>query len=214
MALVSAQRWQSLENWRPTLFLVAGVLFAVNVVIVASGTATGSEKMTMLLGETFNAAAWAVALVGLLGFYPGVADRGSWQAKTGAISAGIGVVVFTALSILSFVFYLEVVDGNIGSLVPLILPGVIIGGVLSFLFFGITSLRTDAHPRSIGILLLLPPLIVVANIISGAVGIESPYLLLGVVSGLLVVMLALGFRLRSSAVPSDHGDLAPGRETK
>ncbi|MFB6233829.1 MAG: hypothetical protein ABEH81_07240 [Halopenitus sp.] len=209
MALVSAQRWESLENRRSTLFLVAGILFGINVVIVATGTATGSDEMTTLLGEAFNAAAWAVALVGLLGFYPGIADRSGWQARAGGVCAAIGVVVFTALSILSLMFYLEVVEGNIGSLVPLILPGVIIGGVLSFLLFGITSLRTDSHPRSIGVLLLFPPLIVVGNIISGAAGVESSYFLLGVVSGLLLVMLALGFRLRSSAPSSDQGEVTP-----
>lgn len=214
MPLSSTQRWDSLENWQSTLFLVAGVLFGINVVIVATGTATGSEKMTVLLGETFNAAAWAVALVGLLGFYPGVADRSNWLARAGAVCAAIGVVVFTALSMLSLVYYVEFIDGNIESLVPLILPGVIIGGVLSFLLFGITSLRSDGHPRTIGVLLLLPPLIVVANIMGGAAGVESSYFLLGVVSGLLLVMLALGFRLRSASESSDHGEVTPGRAAK
>lgn len=210
MPFVSTRRWESLETWQSTLFLIAGVLFGINVVIVATGTATGSEKMIMLLGETFNAAAWAVALVGLLGFYPGVADQSGWLARAGAVCAAIGVVVFTALSMLSLVYYVEFIDGNIESLVPLLLPGVIIGGILSFLLFGITSLRSEGHPRTIGVLLLLPPLIVVVNILSGAAGVESSYFLLGVVSGLLLVMLALGFRLRSSSGTSDHG-VTPGR---
>lgn len=214
MPIISTERWESLENWQSTLFLIAGVLFGINIVIVATGTATGSEKMTVLLGETFNAAAWAIALVGLLGFYPGVADRSTWLPRAGAVCAAIGVVVFTALSMLSLVYYVEFIDGNIESLVPLILPGVIIGGVLSFLLFGITSLRSDGHPRTIGVLLLLPPLLVVVNIMGGAAGVESPYFLLGVVSGLLLVMLALGFRLRSSSESSDHGEVTPGSAAK
>lgn len=214
MPLGSTQRWESLENGRSSLFLVAGILFGINIVIVATGTATGSEKMTVLLGETFNAAAWAVALVGLLGFYPGVADRRSWMARAGAVCAAIGVVVFTALSILSFVYYLEIIDGSIESLVPLILPGVIIGGVLSFLLFGIVSLRTDGRQRIIGILLLLPPLIVIVNILSGAAGVASSYFLIGVVSGLLLVMLALRYRLRSASESSEHGEVTTGRPAK
>lgn len=214
MPLISTERWESLEQSRSKLFFLAGLLFAVNVVVIATGTATGSERMTMLLGETFNAAAWAVALLGLIGLYPGVANRRSWLARLGAVCAAIGVVVFTALSILSLVYYVEIIQGNIESLVPLILPGVIIGGVLSFLLFGIASLRTDDHPQIVGVLLLLPPLIVAANIISGAVGLDSSYLLLGIVCGLLLVMVALGFRLRSSFDSPDLGEVTQGSAAK
>lgn len=214
MPLINTERWESLEQNRSKLFFLAGLLFAVNVVVIASGTATGSERMTMLLGETFNAAAWAVALLGLIGLYPGVANRRSWLARLGAVCAAIGVVVFTALSILSLVYYVEIIQGNIENLVPLILPGVIIGGVLSFLLFGIASLRTDDHPQIVGVLLLLPPLIVAANIISGAVGLDSSYLLLGIVGGLLLVMVALGFRLRSSFDGPDLGEVTQGSAAK
>ena len=188
----------------PTFFLIAGGLFLINAVIVVSGITTGSERMTTLLGETFNAAAWAVALVGLLGLYPGVADRSRWLSRIGAICATIGVVVFTVLSGLSLAFYARIVEGSIQNLVPLILPGVILGGVLSFLLFGIATLRTEVYPRVIGGLLLLPPLIVVLNIFGGAAGLDSQYFLLGIVSGLFVVSLVIGFRLRSLS-PLTHG---------
>ncbi len=211
MSLISTQRWESIEQRRSTLFLVAGILFGINVAIVVTVITTGVEQMTLLLGETFNAAAWAVALVGLLGLYPGMADRSNRLARAGAVFAAIGIVVFAVLSVLSLVFYLELVEGGIENLVPLILPGVIIGGVLSFLVFGVISLRTDIYPRSIGILLLLPPLIVIANIIIGAAGVESSYSLLGIVSGLLLVVLAIGFRLRSSSGSTDRGEVTPGR---
>ena len=188
----------------PTFFLIAGGFFLINAVIVVSGITTGSERMTTLLGETFNAAAWAIALVGLLGLYPGVADRSRWLSRIGAICATIGVVVFTVLSGLSLAFYARIVEGSIQNLVPLILPGVILGGVLSFLLFGIATLRTEVYPRVIGSLLLLPPFIVVLNIFGGAAGLDSQYFLLGIVSGLLVVSLVIGFRLRSLS-PLTHG---------
>lgn len=151
--------------------------------------------MTTLLGESFNAAGWMVALVDLLGLYPGVADRSRWLSRIGAICATIGVIVFTILSRLSLAFYVRVVEGSTQNLVPLILPGVILGGVLSFLLFGIATLRTDVYSRAIGILLLLPPLIVVLNIFDGTTGLDSQYFLLRIVSCLLVVMLVIGFRL-------------------
>lgn len=204
MTLVSTQRWESLERMSPTFFLIAGGFFLINAVIVVSGITTGSERMTTLLGETFNAAAWASALVGLLGLYPHLADRSRWLSRIGAVCATIGVIVFTVLSGLSFAFYARIVEGSIQNLVPLILPGVILGGVLSFLLFGIVTLRTETYPRVIGGLLLLPPLIVFLNIFGGAAGLDSQYFLLGIVSGLLVVSLVIGFRLRSLS-PSTHG---------
>lgn len=214
MALISTQRWEALEQRRSSLFLLAGVLFGINVAIVATGIGTGAERMITLLGETVNAGAWAVALLGLLALYPGLNERSRWLARAGAVCAAIGVVVFTALSVLSLVYYLEFVEGTIDSLVPLILPGVLIGGVLSFLLFGVGSLRTDVHPPSLGILLFLPSLIVITNIVTGAAGIESPYALLGIVSGLLVVTLAIGFRLRSSPGSSDRSEVTPGKAVK
>ncbi len=192
----------SLERWSPTAFLIAGGFFFVNVVIIVSGTVTASERMTMLLGETFNAAGWAVALVGLLGLYLGVAHRSRWLSRIGAICATIGVVFFSLLAPLSLAFYLRVIEGSIETLVPLLLPGTIIGGLLSFLLFGIAILRTGAYPRAIGILLLLPPLIIVLNISAGVIGFDSQYLLLGIVSGLLAVSLLIGFSLRSLSLPT------------
>lgn len=204
MTLVSTQRWESLERMSPTFFLIAGGFFLINAVIVVSGITTSSDRMVTLLGETFNAAAWAFALVGLLGWYPNLADRSRWLSRIGAICATIGVVVFTVLSALSLAFYVRIIEGSIQNLVPLILPGVILGGVLSFLLFGIATLRTDIHARAIGILFLLPPLIVVLNIFSGAIGLDSQYFLLGIVSSLFVVTLAIGSRLRSSS-PFNRG---------
>jgi hypothetical protein len=195
---------ESLEQWSATAFLIGGILIAINAAIVATGIVTSSEQVIVLLGETVNAAGWAAALVGLLGLYPGAADRSRWLARIGAVCAAIGVVVFTVLSVLSFVYYLELVEGTLQSLVPLILPGVIIGSVLAFLSFSIISLRTDVHPRSVGILLLLPALIVVVNIGSAIAGMDSSTFLLGIVSGLALVMLAIGYQLRTDPGPTDH----------
>lgn len=210
MVLTSKDAWESLERWRATAFLVGGLLIAINAAIVATGIVTNSEQVIVLLGEAVNAAGWTAALVGLLGLYPNAADRSRWLARIGAGCAAIGVVVFTILSVLSFVYYLELVEGTLQSLVPLILPGVIIGSVLAFLSFSVVSLRTDAHPRSVGILLLLPALIVVVNIGSGIAGIASSTFLLGVVSGLALVMLAIGYRLRTGPEPTGRTEPAAG----
>lgn len=193
-----ASSWSRLERQRATLFLVAGGLCAINAAIVATGIVVGSEQMTTLLGETFNAAGWAFALLGLLGVYSGLAGRTGVMARIGAGCAVIGVVVFTLLSGLSLAFYAEIISGDIQSLVPLILPGTILGAIVSFLVLGVATLRTDVHPRSLGYLLLALPLLVIASIIRGAVGLGSPVYLLGIVSGMALVMITIGFRLGSA----------------
>lgn len=211
MPIGSKLQWESLERTSPTYFLIAGGFFLINAIIIVAGITTGSERMSMLLGETFNAAGWAVALVGLLGLYPRVTERNRWLARIGAVCATIGVVVFTVLSLLSLAFYVRMLEGSIQTLVPLILPGVILGGVLAFLLFGIAALRTDVYPRVIGVLLLLPALIVILNISSGAVGLDSQYFLLGIVSGLLIVTSVIGLRLRSSSLSTYRTESTSGK---
>lgn len=211
MPIVSKHRWEWLEQWRATAFLVGGVLIAVNAAIVATGILVASERVIMLLGEAVNAAGWTVALVGLLGLYPAFADRSRWLARVGAVCAAVGVVVFATVSVLSFVYYLEILDGSLQGLVPLILPGVIIGSIVAFVSFSIVSLRTDVHPRSMGILLLLPACLVVVNIAGGVAGIDSSTVLLGIVSGLALVMLAIGYNLRTATASTDLSD--PTAET-
>lgn len=205
------QRWASLERMSPTFFLLAAGFFLVNAAIVVSGISTGAERMTTLLGETFNAAGSVFALLGLLGFYPSVRSQRPWLSRSGAICATIGVGVFTVLSALSLAFYVRVIEGSIQTLVPLILPGVILGGVVSFLLLGIAVLRTDGYHQTMGLLLLLPPLIVILNIIGGATGLASEYFLLGVVSGLLVVTGVIGLRLRAASSATRRAETTPSR---
>lgn len=214
MSLINTQRWESLERRRPTLFLLAGVLFGLNVALVASVIATSADSTILVLGEAFNAAGWALALVGLLGFYPGLAERSPWLARAGVVCAVIGVVVFIVLSVMSVVYGLELVEGSLESLVPLILPGVLLGGVVSFLLFGVASLRTDGQPARIGLLLVVPSLITITNIGIGAAGVDSSYTLLGIVSGLLVVMLAIAFGLQASTGRADRGGVSPESSAK
>ena len=199
-----------LERRRSTLFLVAGIAFVINAAVVATGIATNSDHLITTLGQAFVGVAWTAAFLGLLGLYPGLVERSRWLVRVGGVLVAIGVVVFAAMAVASLLYFAGIPDGEITDIVPLVLPGVILGSVLGFLSFGVASLRTDVHPRSVGILLLVPPLFVIANVGSGAFGIDSPYFILAIVSGLSLVMLATGFRLRSSGA-TDHAEAAPGR---
>lgn len=213
MGTANKQQWRLFEQWSATAFLIGGLLMVIDGALVVANIATGAEHW-MLLGQAFVGAAWTAALIGLLGLYPGLADRRKWLSRVGAVLAVIGVVTFAVMAIASLAFYAGIPDGEFTALVPFFLPGVLLGSVLAFLLFGIATLRTGASSRTVGILLLILPLIVLTNFFLGVSGIESAAITLGIVIGDALVMLALGYVLRTETAPVDHAEPAPGPTAK
>lgn len=198
MAILDTRRWESLEGWSATAFLVAGVLFLVNVGILAIlGGVADMLSLSRELGQVFVGAGWTAALIGLLGLYPGLADRSRWLARAGAACAAIGTVVFAAMAVVMFVFVTGIVNGDFATLVPIFLPGVFVGSVLGFVLFAAASLRAGVHSRAFGVLLLIPAVIVVTNILVGANGMGSLLSTIGIVVALVVVHSTIGYLLRT-----------------
>lgn len=195
--------WRSLELWRASAFLLAGIILAINAVIVAAEIVVGIERWRVL-GQIFVGAGWTAAFIGLLGLYPGLADGSRWLARAGALFAAIGAVVFTVMGLASVVFYVGIVDGSLTTLVPLFLPGVIIGSVLGFVSISAASLRADVHSRTLGLLLLLPPTLVILNLLTAIIGIEGATSTLAVVIGDTLAMLAIGMSVRGIDIPTDY----------
>lgn len=206
MAIISTQRWESLEQWSPTAFLVGGLLMVVDAAFVAANVVTGAEHF-LLLGEAFVGAAWTAALIGLLGLYPGLADRSRWLSRAGVVFAVIGVVVFAVLAVASLGYYTGILTGEFDTTV--FIPGVLIGSVLGFVSFSVASLRTGVHSRTVGILLLVPAILVVTNILRFVAGFESATITLGIVIGDALAMLAIGYLLRTEPAPTDRAEPAP-----
>lgn len=196
MVGLSDRRWESLERWRATAFLLAGVMFVVDAAIVGAVIVAVGEDV-MLLGQAFIAAGWTAAFVGLLGVYPGLSDRSPWLARAAAVFAVIGAVVFVAMAVASLVYFAGIPDGEITAIVPFFLPGVIIGSVLGFLCIGAASLRSDVHSTTVGVLLVALGLFPVVNIASGIGGVESLTFTLAIVVGLALVNLAIGYLFRT-----------------
>lgn len=197
MSVSTKQRWERLEQWRSTAFLIAGLLFVLDALLVA-GIIVALGERYMTLGQAFVGAAWTAAFLGLFGLYPELVERSRRLTQAGAVCAAIGTVVFVVMGVASLVYFAGVVDGSLESLVPVFLPGVIVGSIVGFLLFGAASLRTDTPSRAVGVLLLLPALIVVLNIGTGIAGISSQEATLAVVIGQALAHLALGYSLRSS----------------
>lgn len=200
--------WQSLEQWSATAFLIGGGILAIDAGLVAAEIAVGVDRW-MVLGQVFVGAGWTAAFLGLLGVYPGLADQSRWLARAGAVFAVIGAVVFTVMGVTSLAYYAGIPDGEIEALIPLFLPGVILGSILGFVSMGVASLRTDVHSQTVGILLLIPPALVIINILTGIVGVDSSTITLAIVIGDTLAMLAIGYVLRSSIEPIGRTEPTP-----
>lgn len=195
--------WKSLERHSATAFLVAGTMFVIDAGIVGFAM-TGGGDQVMLLGQAFIAGGWTAGFIGLLGMYPDLADRSPRLAQVGVVLVSIGIVVFTLMGVASVAFYSGVVSGDLTPLVPLFLPGVILGSVLGFLTFGTTILRTDSRARRVGILVIVLSLFPVVNIGTGIAGVQSMTLTLAIVVGLAVVNLAIGYLIRSTERSTEY----------
>lgn len=201
-------RWESLERWSATAFLVGGLILVLDAALVMANIVTGAEHW-LLLGQAFVGAGWAAALIGLLGLYPGLADRNRWLSRAGAVFAVIGVVTFAIMAVAVLVYYAGIPDGEYDAVSWFFLPGVLIGSVLGFASFGVASLRTGVHSRTIGILLLVPPVLVATNVLRFVVGLEAVAITLGIVIGDALAMLAIGYVLRTEPTPTDRAEPAP-----
>lgn len=186
MLVVSTSQWYSLERLSATLFLVGGVLFIVAATIDVANIVVGMEELRLGRGQAFIDAGWIAALVG-----HGVTALVAFVSE-GPAEEVIPVFVFVVTSI-----------------------GVMFGSILAFVTFGVTILRTDIHPRTVGILLLVPTLIFITNtFVLSAIGVPNPRpseVTLFIVLGLAVTMLTIGYLLRTDSAPTDSPEPAPAQ---
>lgn len=210
MVGIAKKKWESLERWRSTAFLVGGVIFLVDTAVVAARLVQGTDPQA--LGQAFVGAAWTAAFIGLLGMYPSLADRSRWLTRIGAVFSVIGAVVMAAMAVTSFAYFAGVLGGALGDVVMYFLPGVFLGIVLGFGSFGVATLRTDVYPRSVGVLFLLLPLTFLFNLGTGISGYNPTAKVLGVVVVLTLTMLAIGYLLRTGGAVADREDVEPSSE--
>jgi hypothetical protein len=201
-------RWLGpLGEWSARLFALGGAMFAVSAALTLVAIVTGDVQSSMVLGEAFIAAGWIAPLLGLVGLYPVVADRTPWLGRAGVGFALVGVVAFiylTVASLLAFVRGLAITEIPIP--LAVLLPGIVAGSLLAFGSFSVASLRSGAHSRPVGILMLVPSAIFVTNflILPAILGPgPNPPEVGFVITGLLTLaMLAIGYGLRAEEPPA------------
>lgn len=200
MVGVRASYWQSLETWSPRAFVAAGLLFVGHAVV------RGVEAFTAVTPppDVFGPAGYLVAIVGLFGVYRTLATRMPRVARVAAVGAMIPAIGWGTI----VGWGLGEAAGVVAPL-PAVVPEaffivIVVTTALTYVLFGVASLRTDPQSRTIGLLLLAPPAVLVALItgavIIGATSTIGPVL---IGSGLALAHFAIGGALRSGDAPTD-----------
>lgn len=210
MAPSSSLSWASLENNRARAFIIAGVLW------LADTTLLGLELFAdlSLLGTRgpvnpiLYMSGLVAAIMGLLGFYPGLARRTRRLARLSlGVTALAGILVATFLTwfLASTLFNVPGPVGFLGILMFVVVA-------LSFFLVGIATVRTSVPTRAIGVLVLvIPTAIVVWLTIGFAVyGGDVPAWMSPAIGAVMTVLLfAIGARLRIKDGSTDSAKPSP-----
>lgn len=206
---VTNPQWDSIEQWSPVLFIVGGSG------VVTHAALMGVEAFTALSTppDVFVTAGHLVALVGLLGLYPGLVDRTPTLARVAVAVSAVPIAGWVVMT----VGQLLVVAGtwpSLAGVLPEVFFVVLLGSsILTYGLFGTATLRSGVASRADGLLVLAPggllAVLLVDSVVTGLSALDG--LVLG--GALAVSMLALGVRLRSWPERTSRvsrGDLAVG----
>lgn len=194
--------WAMLKRWNSTAFLAAGGLFILPAfasgVEAATGTGINVPPAVIFLFLL-------VVFVGLLGLYPGIAKRDSTVALGGVCLLGATVaILITTLGVFTLPIGLNL--GKSTAMASIV--AVAAGSVLTVTTFGVASLRTGAHPRSVGGFLLAMAASISFMIVAILVfGHSTPAWVSPVVNGLVAVSSGIiGSVLRTEDILSESPD--------
>lgn len=194
MLTANSQRWETLEQWSPRLFVLAAVFLLVG--------AANSGLAFLVEGYRFDAWGGIIlefgrigALLGTAGLSVGIVNR---SARLGALTRAVpslAVGFVTALTAMAALTVGGVIAEPIG-IVGLLAYGV---SVSAFLLVGAAIVRTGAYSRRVGGLLLVNVLALLV-VFFGRVFVPLN-LVATVVPGLQVLLyLGVGYALRERTV--------------
>jgi hypothetical protein len=191
MLSVSTPQWGSIEQYAGLAFVVAAVGGFGNVTVHHFGSAIGIPASDIVLDSTILLT-YSGAVFGLLGVYTLTVDRAPRLSRLGVLLVGL-----TSGSIVaSLVGKYLVTIGDPQSIKLLLSLSFYACSTLSFLVFGIVSLRTRVPSRTVGYL-LLTVVVSRAAIVAGQVELGAVLFVLP--------MLGVGYLLRRTTTRSTAG---------
>lgn len=199
----TVSHWESLQEWSPSLFLVAGAILVVYAALYGLEAATGAANPRVQ--DVLLPLGYITGVVGLLGLYPTFTGRAPTLARAAivvAVGPLVGWGVLLALSI-----------GEIAGGLPPgsdLLPGAFflahpVTMILTYGLFAVAALRSDFHSRTVGLLLLAPPTLLVALMVGSAIrpG-DFPFGAFVISSGQAMAHLAIGYTLQTGSLSSER----------
>lgn len=144
-----------------------------------------------------------VALVGLVGLYPALADRTPTLTEAAAVAAAIPAVGWLVLFVWQVGDLAGVLSPPTGVLPGIVSVTVIVATALTYVLFGLASHRAGARSRTVTWRLVTPAGLFGGLVVSIAVVGASALVGFVFTSGLVVAYLAIGQSLRIDADPTD-----------
>lgn len=207
--------WTRLEQSNPTVFLIGGVLLLSYAVLEGVSAFAGMEPQTALK-TGYGGIVLLVPVFALLGLYPHLHEHTPRLSRAGLVTT----ILSGFLTLVLLVWLVGVtlqMDGlpEIPADAPVWTAAALLLGFLllavSFLLFGLASLRTPVVSRTVALLLLVPAAgwfgLMVANVVLPS----GDYLGFAAYTPISVAVLAIGYLLRTTAVSPDNQ--APGADT-
>lgn len=200
----------SLERRAPILFLVSGTILIAYAAL--HGLAAFADvRYPMIRDGIVRPIGYALGFLALLGLYPALADRSPTLARVGATFTVLGTVGWL---VDGFVGSSRGLAAHLGYTPPAWLGvfGLLIalGFVVGFPAFGVASLRTGQYPRTVGLLLLAPLLVMATNVavvMGDFVDVATGRFLVS--TGDALIILAVGVVLHFETVPTGHTEPGP-----
>lgn len=201
----------SLEKWSATVFLLAGGLSLVGLLLSVVGSVMAVSMQAPSSLAVFTAV--VLSFVALLGLYRRLADEAPRVAQ-------VGILLIMFPLIFTFVLLVwhspEVVGIDVPSLLLFLPSPALVYGVtfvltaIGITIFGIGGLRTAAFaPVVCGLLFVLAAAWVVLIGAASVYGFPIPDWVANVQGGIMgVAMVALGYVLRSATVATSHTEPA------
>lgn len=193
-----------LEKWSAVGFLAAGALLFGYAVLRGIELVTETTFNTAIM-TGYAEVALLPLIVGLIGLYPRLNDsapRLSLAGLTAALSAGIGLVVLTGwlLGAILTMEGLPAIPEDAPAWTTAVFFLVFLTLIAGFLLFSVASLRTGIFSRTVGLLLVVPPLLWIGFLVGSVVAPAGHALTVLVYTPMAVALAAIWHHLRTERV--------------
>jgi uncharacterized membrane protein len=198
VAIGTAYRSAS-EKRSSTLFFVAGVLLAGHAAVWGVRLVTDVSPPT----GVFAAPGHLIAVVALVLLYPVLADRTPSLVRGAAIMAAIPTAGWFVITVEQLIEAAGILSPPVTELPSTFYLVVLVSTIIAYTLFAVVTRHTAGASRTLGSLLLAPPILLVAGFTAQTV-IEASALTGFVTgSGLALSMFAIGQELRTTAADSE-----------